>query len=185
MYKLEIEIPYCNDLSDNQKNLIQAVVKAHTNSAKANQNASSFAFLNATGASGRIENGIVSAILTLGDLHGPIEAAREVYREWDQKKIYSTIAAGKRIAGFGNSFFKIGIDPSWQEVSDLIQANFHHIDQRISNLSGWIQQTGKKLYPNAALFSAACCEECGFKNGTGSTLFILSRIPAWVNMVSK
>ena len=87
---------------------------------------------------------------------------------------------GKKIPGFGNSFFKDSIDPAWFNVESLLQDRFPKVSARIEELGGFVTASiGTKLYPNAAMFTAAACSELGVVRGFESALFIIARIPAW------
>ena len=102
--KLNIDFAL-NDTTPQKLELLQAVFDAHDMAARNNQNMSSGAAVNAFFGSGQLPNGIASAILTLGDAHGPIGPARFVYERFDERALKSAIEAGMKIPGFGNSFF--------------------------------------------------------------------------------
>ena len=127
--------------------LLQAVFDAHDMAARNNQNASSVAAVNAFFGSAQLTNGIASAILTLGDAHGPIGPARYVYERFDERALKSAIGAGMKIPGFGNSFFKDRIDPAWSRVREIIATDFEDANNRINMWprrtarSGWCFRT--------------------------------------------
>lgn len=160
--------------------LLNEVIKAHDKAATENQNCSSAACVNSFAGSGFFENGIASAILTLGTNHGPISDARIVYEKFRQPDVYNLCAVGEKVLGFGNSFFKDSIDPAWADVDSLLTDRFPIISERIAELGRFVKSaTESTLYPNAALFSAAACSEVGVIHGLESALFIMARIPAW------
>ena len=165
--------------------LLQAVFDAHDMAARNNQNSSSGAAVNAFFGSAQLTNAIASAMLTLGDAHGPIGPARFVYEKFDERSLKSAIESGMKIPGFGNSFFKDSIDPAWSRVREIIEADFPRASGRINQLHGWMKEAGKYLHPNAALYSAVICSELGMIPGSESAIFILARTAAWTSLCIK
>lgn len=160
--------------------LLECCINCHQEAALKNPNASSAAFQNAFLGSGSVENGIASAILTLGKNHGPIIDARVVYEHFEEGD-FEMIKRGVKIAGFGNSFFKDGIDPSFEPLDRQIRYDFPKVAERIDELTKYMHKY-KRIYPNAALYTADVCSEARFKRGHESALFIMARIPAWINL---
>jgi len=173
------------DATPQKLGLLQAVFDAHDMAARNNQNSSSGAAVNAFFGSAQLTNGIASAILTLGDAHGPIGPARFVYERFDGRALKSAIEAGMKIPGFGNSFFKDRIDPAWSRVSELIKSDFSNANARIEQLHGWMKEAGKNIHPNAALYTAVVCSELGVIPGAESAIFILARTAAWTSLCIK
>ena len=165
--------------------LLQAVFDAHDMAARNNQNSSSGAAVNAFFGSAQLTNAIASAMLTLGDAHGPIGPARFVYEKFDERSLKSAIESGMKIPGFGNSFFKDSIDPAWSRVREIIEEDFSRASGRINQLHGWMKEAGKNLHPNAALYSAVICSELGMIPGSESAIFILARTAAWTSLCVK
>lgn len=182
---MKIPIDYIPNLNGEQKRLLDALCWAHQEAAKANRNVSTITMMNAMMGSGRIENGIAAAVLTLGHIHAPILAARGLYENGQKEVVQLMIRRGQRIAGFGNSFYKTSIDPAFNDVMAILQVSFPKVMARINELSGWLIEAGKPLYPNAALLTAAICSELGIRGGTETSLFILWRLPVWVNEMTK
>lgn len=170
--------------TEEQDELLRLVVIAHQTAATDNQNASTVAFVNAYGASGSIENGIASAVLTIGNLHAPIFDARIVYETWHANDFAQRISSGLRVPGFGNSFFKDRIDPAWEPVDSFIRERFPDIRSRIRNITQIMSDNNRAILPNAAMYSAAVCSELKFTYGTESAIFIMSRIPAWLSLLN-
>ena len=88
--KLNIDFAL-EEVTPNKLELLQAVFDAHDMAARNNQNASSGAAVNAFFGSAQLTNAIASAILTLGDAHGPIGPARFVYEKFDERSLKSAI----------------------------------------------------------------------------------------------
>lgn len=180
---IDLNLIFCVDDSEHiAQGLMQAVFKAHYKAALTNQCASSVACINAFASSGNLSNGISSALMTVGTLHAPIAEARKIYETATQKDVRGAMLRGDIVPGFGNSFFRVGIDPSWEGVARYIEANFPKMHGRIYDLTKWVQDSGKILYPNAALYSAAAASECRVKHGAEIALFALARIPAWTEL---
>lgn len=177
--RAQIQIPSVNAI---QQGLMQMVLDAHDKAARTNPSSSTLACQNAGMSTGSAALGIASAMMTLGSLHAPIEAARVIYETATQKSIIESVMQGNIIPGFGNSFFKVGIDPAWEQVSKYIELNLSDMHGRIYDLTQWMHRSGKILYPNAALFSAAAASECGVKRGAEVAIFAIARIPAWAEM---
>ena len=183
---LNINIDFALENATPEKlRLLQAVMDAHDMAARNNHNASSGAAVNAFFGSAQLTNGIASAILTLGDAHGPIGPARFVYEKFDERALKSAIEAGMKIPGFGNSFFKDRIDPAWSHVREVIETDFPNANRRINQLHGWMKEAGKDVYPNAALYTAVICSELGMIPGSEAAIFILARTAAWTSMCVK
>lgn len=179
-----IPIPFVPNLNAEQVRLLQATIDAHQKAAK-NRNVSTVVMQQAAAGSGRLENGIAAAILTLGHLHGPIREARGLYELGEKSVVITMLHGGRKVAGFGNSFHKTSIDPAWGDVMDIIRISFPKIDARINELCSWMIEGGRPLYPNAALLTAAVCSELKIRGGCESALFILWRLPVWVDEVTE
>ena len=169
--KVLVDLPFIDD----HKELVEILIEAHQKAARDNSNASSQLAIVATQGSHDFSKGVIAAIASTGGGHAPLLQARQVYRyatkEWvEQQKI---------VPGFGNSFHKDKIDPAFDEVMDILRENFPEAARRIDELHGWV----KKVYPNAALITAAVCEICGVPDGLESALFIISRVPMWAAQV--
>lgn len=182
--KLNIDFALA-EVTPKKMELLQAVFDAHDMAARNNQNSSSGAAVNAFFGSAQLTNAIASAMLTLGDAHGPIGPARFVYEKFDERSLKSAIESGMKIPGFGNSFFKDSIDPAWSRVREIIEADFPRASGRINQLHGWMKEAGKNLHPNAALYSAVICSELGMIPGSESAIFILARTAAWTSLCVK
>jgi citrate synthase len=180
---VRLNIDFClNEITPEKQELFQAVFDAHDSAARKNHNASSGAALNSFFGSGHLTNAIASAILSVGNNHGPINEARVVYENFDENYFKHSVKLGNKIAGFGNSFFKDKIDPSWSNVDELIRSKFSKAASRIDELHKWMKECGKSVHPNAALYTAVLCNEIGLIHGLESVLFILSRTSAWASM---
>ena len=168
-------------LSLQEKTLVWLVALAHRNSADENANVSTNAYVSSVLLTDNPMMGIVAACATLGGMHAPISKARLVYEIFDDSLIHTySECTSLKVAGFGNSFYKDGIDPKWQDVDDYITGNFPKVAKRIQDLTLLMHKYGMVLYPNAALYTGAMCSLLEFKKGTEESFVVLTRLPCWV-----
>lgn len=158
------------------RNLIDHVFASHYRAAIVNQNASSVCAKVASQGSLNFKTSIIAGICALGQRHGPVTAARWVFESAGENEIKNIVAAGQYVPGFGNSFFKETIDPSWLDVVKVIQQDFPDSWKRIETIKAFI---GKPIHPNAAMFTAVACVHAGVPNGVEDLFLILPRIGAW------
>jgi citrate synthase len=177
--KIELDIPYLIKPDDK---LMALLMEAHAKTAVENANASSAACINAGAVTGRLTNGLASAILCLGGHHAPITEARAVYTQWTKENIKEALLWGKFIPGFGNAFYKDSIDPAWQAVDTYLSTVYPKKYARIAELQGWMKEENVNLFPNAALYSAVACDimECVW--GAEISLLVLARLPMWTTL---
>ena len=160
--------------------LLEVLTRCHQGAALRNQNASSAALQMSSSVGADFNHSIASALLTFGAVHGPTSHAREVIFDYPQEKIADIIDDGNKIPGWGNSFFKTSIDPSFAEMAHLIKQDYPDHDDKLDRVSEIIfKMTGKSLYPNAAAYTAVCAEILDLPIGCEIMLPIMCRIPAW------
>jgi hypothetical protein len=126
--------------------------------------------------SGNITQAIASGLLTTGELHAPIEDAYFNLTQASDEYLQSL----DRVEGFGNSFFKDSIDPSFQPVYDVISKDYPHLIDRLSH----IQRVSEieHLFPNAAIITSMCLVACGLPPEYGVALFVKYRVSAWADL---
>lgn len=180
--KLELNIDFCQRTTSEQQELLNELFAAHDRAARINRNISSAAAFNCHSGSHNIANAIASAALSIGGSHAPVMAARDIYENATLETLNNIIKVGLMVPGFGNSFFKDRLDPSWIPLDTFMRQAFPHIAKRIDELATMMQSLRKKLMPNAALYTAAVCSELRFAPGSEPSVFILARIPAWVSL---
>jgi citrate synthase len=169
--RVSLDLPFV----DKHPELLECLIAAHQQAAQHTSNASSTIAVVATQGSHDFSKGVIAATASIGGSHAPLAQARQVYRyatkEW--------VESQKIVPGFGNSFYKDKVDPAFEQVLDMLAADFPEADKRIHELHCWV----KKVHPNAALITAAVCEVCGIPDGLESALFIISRVPVWASQV--
>lgn len=148
---------------------------SHYQAALKNDNTSSAAAVAVFRASGDIGKAIAAATLTQGGLHAPIEMARIMFES--PHMVDTRLAQGQKVPGFGNSFYKDKIDPSFSDLYETLSAE---MKQRIGEIN--YRPKLRKLRPNAAIITAAACVQAGIPAGVGPMIFAYCRIPAWTRL---
>lgn len=162
--------------------LLNLTLMAHTQAAKENTgNVSSHVLQQAAHAGKEFPESMAAAILTLGMVHAPITQARGVLFSMENDAIREALWDGARLPGFGNSFHKDGVDPAWQPVDEFLEQTFPEIHERIWDVSDIISNVkSKKVYPNAAAYTAAAAHLTKQPFGTEHAILLMGRVPAWV-----
>ena len=173
--------PLFKSIDENFENALDILFKAHINAAKENSNASSEIFYYSMMGSGKLINGIASGLLSIGGPHAPLADARLVLFDQDIEKTIDMADSGQKISGFGNSFFKETIDPSWKEFAIYVKNNMPEQWRRISEISMHVK--GGKIPVNAAGLTAAFADFYQMEYGSETILFVLPRVTAWTSMI--
>lgn len=177
-------LPLCQSaLADDRKlALLDMLADAHDRAALTNTNASSVAVQLAAIGSADFGKAITAAVSMLGAAHGPITAARVRIYGFNGDWI-AALDRGERMPGWGNSFHKDGIDPSWGPFADYLKAEYPQGSQRLDEITETLAARLKRtLYPNAAAFTAVSAQLLGVPYGVEAALFVASRLPAWALM---
>lgn len=190
MTRISIDLPFANFKGDlRSTHLFDLIVEAHQVLATNHNCCSTAAYINSYKATKSQPMAIASAILTLNNLHAPIEAARGVFDYYDDDKIRSDVAEGKRIAGFGNAFVKDSIDPVWLSVQGYMMTEYWEEYKRMIDLQNCINgyrqaknPKAKEIFCNPALFTAVLCSIYNVDYGNELTLFVMARLPIWTNI---
>lgn len=170
---------------DGHPELIDALFTAHRAAALDNNNASRLAVQQSYGGSGRFENAIIAGMATIGALHAPLCATRallDLPLFAAERQIARWAARHERIPGFGNSFHPDG-DPAFQGVMKVLSERYKPFADVIDALALMAEKaTGKRIAPNAAMYTAMTAIICQVPKGLEPTLFALARIPAWADL---
>lgn len=167
--------------------LLDKLITAHRDAAKNNDNLSKGICVQACYGSGKFRQGLVAAIASLGDVHAPLVAAREVWEQADTDVVTQNVANGAYVPGFGNAFYKDHVDPAFKDLHALISSHYPRIESRLADLTqavwkGLAKRAGcrvKEIWPNAALYTAAVANQLQVPHGLEEILFLLPRIPVW------
>ncbi len=166
--------------TEESESLLEALAVAHRTAASVNQNASSMAVRLASLCGVPFESAVASGLLTFGAKHAPIADARRFIYQTPPSRQDEQIERGDKIPGWGNSFFKDSIDPAFQEIERYLQ-NYHPSHLGILDAIGQkiLERGGKKLYPNAAAFTAVTADILGIVPGVEVLLVLGFRLPVW------
>lgn len=166
--------------------LLRAIVDGHVKADVANNNASRAITEIALRTSGSFINGVCSGMLSLGGAHGPLREARWAFRNETRESVCEKAKAGIKIPGFGNDFFKDKIDPSWDEVLQVFYDDFPEVYKKLMELQAGLWDADKKVYINAAGFTAAACEILELPSGSEEALLFFPRaVVRWFNFLTK
>ena len=153
--------------------LIKSLGEAHKKSAD-RANISSVTVANAAVGSRDYGKSVAAAILTLGDLHGPIE---QCYDLLANNAYLPVPEENGLVPGWGNSFIKGEPDPIWETVDERLKKSTY--GNRIREITKTLHTMGKKIYPNPACYTAATALTIGMPKRIASYLFLASRLEHW------
>lgn len=165
--------------------LTNLMMEAHLKSALNNDNLSSSFVMQMASAGKSFTESMATALLSLGNLHGPVTQCRQVLYYMEEDQLQQALDAGMIIPGFGNAFYKDGIDPAWDDFVEMLKVDFTPYHERIEEISKRLSdKKGTTLYPNPASFTATVAELLNMPVGTEISLAVSARIPAWVEQWS-
>jgi citrate synthase len=172
---------------NDQDRLLNVVLSAHLQPTINNDtNVSSTALKQSAAVGKGFPEAMASAILTLGNVHGPVTQARHLLYSAVNEEIITALEAGNYLPGYGNDFHKDGIDPSWEEVNELMEGSFPEHHARIWEVAGLIEKVkDRKIYPNPGAFTAATAEIIGLPPGTEHSIVVMGRMPAWTQQYAQ
>lgn len=167
--------------------LLNAVMEAHLKSTMNNDtNVSSMALKQSAAVGKGFPEALASAMLTLGNVHGPITQARHLLYAADNDFIVSALGDGAILPGYGHDFHKDGIDPAWEEVNELMEDAFPKHHARIWEVADLIEKAKEqKIYPNPGVFTAATAEIIEIPFGTEHSIVVMGRMPAWTQQYAQ
>ena len=157
--------------------LLSELEAAHFRAALSNENTSSAVAVATYKASGDMGKAIAAASLAQGGLHAPITQARALLdAEFPLGVMQTILQRGERVPGFGNSFYKNRIDPSFQALYDELPFSVRAEIERLAPFNLW---------PNAAIITAAVAKIADLPAGIEPAIFIYCRVPAWTQLCMK
>lgn len=160
--------------------LRQLVLEAHRQSAMSNTlNGSNVAARNSAAGSGELTATYIGALSTLGGHHGATRQARYAIYHSTPQELERSIIEGRLIPGWGNSFFKEGIDPAWQRVDEVIHSEYSKHGELMDVITGLLHRLEKRVWPNPAGFTAVAAEILELPEGTEISLLVEARLPVW------
>jgi len=162
--------------------LVQELYKAHAAVALRGNPSHQALVLSAMG-TGDYFKAIASAILMLGGLHGPLMQTYDLLAlDCPLDEVARRLNSGIRIPGWGNGFYKQGIEPEFQPVAiELARVN-PEICAKIDVITDYIHgyDDGRlKIYPNPSCFTAATAITVGLPRETVGVLALQGRLMIW------
>ena len=193
---MEQESPSMDGASDMKAELLGLLEEAHYNAAIRNKgNISATAAMVVYQGSLDPIKAVAAGLLSIGGTHAPVVAARELISNWRRDEVTTRrivtnmIAAGQKIPGFGNSYYKEGVDPSFQEAYDKYR-EYAGEDNPIRNIERFLNnhlqaQNGFQghLYPNAAIITSGICDFLKMQPLYEIYSFIAGRSQAWLQLI--
>jgi hypothetical protein len=183
--KLPIDFDFLPDHDCEQEAaLLTCLMEAHRRATRDNQNISKIVATTVYQTSGSFVQALAAGVLTVGGIHAPVEAARRDFCEFEPEVYRLRIRSKERLAGLGNDFYKDRIDPAFQPVMVELERHWPDAFARLQAMSK-IAFEEKKLFLNAALLTAACCEICKVPPGIEYALLFVARMPVWATACSQ
>lgn len=146
------------------------------------ENCSTVALSNSFLGSKSYRQAIASAILSLGDRHGPIENIMDFLKNGD---VLNFIENKKTIPGWGNSFIKGKEDEFWLDVNTHL-CNFYPEEFKVmNNITQALHNSGKMIFPNPGCYTALTAIILGIPSKVAEYLFLSCRLPAWTEIISQ
>lgn len=171
---------------EDRAELMLAVMEAQSRAAWDMRNVSTLFLVNCAAQRVPFHQAVIGALSTLGGKHGPVAAARRVLYDEPGAELAERLARGEKIDGFGNSIYQDCVDPNWSQVDGIVEKSFVTERERIRAIARLFEETkGKKLYPNAACFTAIAAHISGVPRGAEDSMFLMSCIPIWAKLYNQ
>jgi citrate synthase len=154
-----------------EQQLVNLLLQAH-HACTFRENCSTQALLQAGGGSGHLVNGLIAALATLGETHGPVQDAYEVLER-------GSMNPAVRTAGWGNSFVRGKPDPALNVVNNFLGEHWPQIAGTIDIITEQLHAAGKKVFPNPGCYTAAVAMAIGMPAYLAPLLFVEGRMLAW------
>lgn len=124
---------------------------------------------------------LAATLLTLGGVHGPTEQVVN-FLEDDNKGndwVTSQIERSLLVPGWGSDFYKREPDPTFVLLSSYLCEDNPRVWAKIERTTSHFHALGKKLFPNAACYTAAVAITEGIPAEVSPYLLIKGRLEAW------
>lgn len=165
--------------------LKEELLKGHSKASKRDNVSSVLIKILASTGKGFFDS-IVPAIISFGNIHGPIEQAYKLLIKTEKELNSITDRAlknNKKVPGWGNSFIKAKPDKIWDKCDNILKTEYPELYSKIMFITEKLQS--KKIYPNAACYTAACCIVYNIPIEISTSLVIKGRIDAWSEIYSE
>lgn len=157
------------------------LAEAHQDAAAWNtQNGSSAALTHAATLGLDYHQCVAQAIHTLGMLHGPVKQARAML--WVPIDPLAYHRGGLAIPGYGNSFYRGGLDDAVKELDGFLRAHYTPAIERLDATTQRVREvSGAELYPNLAAYTALVAQLLEVPVGLELHAVITARMEVWRN----
>lgn len=160
-------------MSEQRNELHLAILQLHSELAQ--RECASTSVLKACASIGKdLSESLAAGLLTLGGHHAPVEQAMKV---WERRNEPLYLQTWNIVPGFGSSWYTGEPDPIFESLHTHLSTETL---MGITDLTTMVQaQTDKKLYPNAALYTAIAASIMGYDSKFASSLLVRGRIDQW------
>ena len=126
---------------------------------------------------------IASGMLTYGGRHGPVSRVVRFLSGPSPADEARLRIKGKRLVpGWGSGFVKGRPDPELSRIDRVLCVRNRDIWARIREITDILHESGKKIFPNAACYTASVCLALGFPAEAALYWLIRGRIGAWTEI---
>ena len=167
------------ELTEVEQNLLAHLMACHGASVF-RPNMSSAAVVNSTVGARSYPAAIASALLAIGNIHGPIAQTIELLESPDPARTARLmIDAGNKVPGWGGSFMGAAGDPIWTTFEEFLRENYPTVAKLIDSITAAIHEAGKNIQPNPSVFTAATALILGIPPEAAPWLFVRGRLDGW------
>jgi hypothetical protein len=166
-------------ISDSERELLDRLFEAHAQSVF-RENCSTVAFCNAALGSGNFINAMIAALACSGGPHAPIKDAYDCISLPDEVWVSHAYPIPEyKTPGWGSSFVKGEPDPVFASVEDAVTFISPELGSKIDAITEMLHKQGKRVFPNAACWTAATAVVLGIPKELSPMLFVMGRTEAW------
>ena len=149
----------------------------------AHRNNASSSIIRAMASLGKpLNDAMAAGLMTLDTIHAPIRSACDCFNHYAVYGELNASFAGRKVPGFGSSWFKNEPDPVVEEFMVYLDKDTINL---IDLYTRYVQENWSPgLYPNAALATAAFAFDNDIDPITAMAKVINGRLDAWVDIYS-
>jgi citrate synthase len=168
-----------------EEKLMKSVIDAHYRSSF-RESGSTVVMLNALIGSGDFFNAISAALLTFGNLHGPIQKTMSLLTEDNIKAtVQDILRSGLIVPGWGGSFQGEDDDPLWREVEAQSRPMAPSLWTKVDLITDTLKTNGKNICPNPSTHTAVASIILGIPARISGYLLLAGRLDGWSELAAK
>lgn len=172
-----MRVPWNPNITGDQECLVELVLDAHSILAERN-NTSTVAIKVCAQSGCGFDRAIIGALSTIGATHAPLEQAMDTLNG-------SIVYVQGKIPGWGCDFVKGEPEPIWRDIDTHIMTYNPDIYERMDRITMALHKAGKKVFPNAACYTAAAAIITKCPKKLVSWFLIQGRLSTWAHEFSK